>query len=277
MATVCARPSIISSRSSPSAPTTTTTINTINTTRRGVPAPVPNKHLPSCPTGPRPKPEQLVTPPESPKSPDNAHETSSLLSSPSQYERLSDSLPIHALTASELHAALNHIATQPLPDPKDVFPWLHGLHPENHLQLSFFAPRKRYARRSPRCLRSITIVKAGGDLSHSRLKGAVAPEEILLTTKTGQDVAQFVDADPRDGFCVRNFHIQTAKMATVSDIVVYGDEKTSEEEIKRLANRIARAQRAWRNRDKDADKDHPVFSTFVLSGSSYSPSVSLKC
>lgn len=261
MATVCARPSLLSSRSS--TPTDTTSINT---TLRGVPAPVPNKHLPSCPTGPRPTSQQLATPPESPRSAHAVLETSSLLSSPKNYARLSDGLPVYALTAKQLHDALDHIATQPLPEPQEVFPWLHGLHPDNNLQLTFFAPKKRYIRRAPRGIRGITIVKAGGDLSHSRLKGAIAPDELLLSTRTGEEVAQFLDADPRDGFSVRNFQIQAAKMATVSDIVVYGDERTPKEEVKRLANRIARAQRAWRNKDKDPSSDSPQFNTYVLRG-----------
>lgn len=258
--TVCARPALMHSRSSTPASATTTT------STRGTLAPVPNKHLPSCPTGPRPKSQQLVTPPQSPQSSYAVIETSSLLSSPHDYPKLSDSLPIYALTAKELHAALEHIASQPLPDPKEVFPWLHGLHPENHLQNAFFAPRRRTPRRAPACIRSITIVKAGGDLTHSRLKGAVSPEELLLGTRTGEEVAAFLDIDPRDGFSVRNFQIQAAKLATVSDIVVYGDDRTPREEVKRLANRIAKAQRAWRKKERDAGDNQPVFSTYVLRG-----------
>jgi len=175
-------------------------------------------------------------------------------------------LPIYALTGDDLHAALKHVASQPLPDPKEVFPWLHGLHPENSLQLTYFTPRKRCSRRAPRCIRSITIVKVGGDLSHSRLKGAVAPEELLLATRSGEEVAAFLDVDPRDGFSVRNFQIQAAKLATVSDIVVYGDEQTPKDEVKRLAIRIAKAQKAWRKKDNEAGIEPTIFSTFVLRG-----------
>lgn len=260
MATVCARPALISRSSSPGA------VPGLNTSIRGTPAAVPNKHIPSCPTGPRPKSQQLATPPESPRSPHAVIEASSLLSSPNSYLKLSDSPPIYALTGKELHAALEHVASQPLPDPAEVFPWLHGLHPENNLQLTFFAPKKRSPRRAPRCIRGITIVKAGGDLTHSKLKGALAPEELLLSTRSGEEVSLFLDSDPREGFSVRNFQIQAAKMASVSDIVVYGDEKTPKEVVKRLATRIAKAQKAWRTKDKNALKDHPIFSTFVLRG-----------
>ncbi|KAL1303452.1 hypothetical protein AAFC00_006840 [Neodothiora populina] len=259
MATVCARPSLITSRSS-----TPTDIQSINSSSRGVPVPIPNKHLPACPTGPQPKSHQLATPPESPRRSRSIIETSSLLSSPNDYPKLSDSLSIYALTGKELHDALDHIAAQPLPDPKEVFPWLHGLHPDNNIQLAFFAPKKRSSRRAPRCMRGITIVKTGGDLTHSRLKGAIAPNELLLATRTGEEVAQFLDVDPRDGFSVRNFQIQAAKMATVSDIVVYSDETTPKEEVKQLAIKIAKAQKAWRNKNRENGTEQPTFSTFVL-------------
>lgn len=227
---------------------------------------MPNKHLPSCPSGPRPKSLQLATPPESPRSANAILDISSLLSPASAYPRVNDSPPIYALTGEELHAALEHMASQPLPDPHHVFPWLHGLHPDNTLQLTFFTSGKKTPRRAPRCLRGITIVKVGGDLSHSRLKGAIAPDELLLVTNTGAEVATFLDVDPREGFSVRNFQIQAAKLATASDIIVYGDDKTPKEDVKQLATVIARAQRAWREKDKEAGVERPRFSTFVLRG-----------
>ena len=67
-------------------------------------------------------------------------------------------------------------------------------------------------------------------------------------------------------FSVRNFQIQAAKMATVSDVVVYGDDKTPREEVRRLAERIARAQRSWREKDKELGTERPLFSTFILQG-----------
>ena len=79
-------------------------------------------------------------------------------------------------------------------------------------------------------------------------------------------MAMFLEIDPREGFSVRNFQIQSAKLATVSDIVVYGDDMTPREDVKRLANKIARAQKSWRNKDKHHGHELPVFSTFVLRG-----------
>jgi dual specificity MAP kinase phosphatase len=261
MTTLCAPPAPFSTRSPSPAPSLS-----INTSVRGTPVPVPNKHLPICSPGPRPQSRQLATPPASPASSHPFQEHTSLLYPPEAYSKLSSRPPVYRISGDELNAAIHHIASQPLPDPKQVFPWLHGLHAENSLQLAFFIARKKSLRRTPRCIRSLTIVKANGELSHSRLKGAIAPEEALMALRNGEELAQFLDLDPKDGFSVRNFHIQAAKMATVSDIVVYRDSKTSLEDVKKLADRISRAQRAWREREKEAGVERPLFSTFVLEG-----------
>jgi dual specificity MAP kinase phosphatase len=106
-------------------------------------------------------------------------------------------------------------------------------------------------------LRGITIVKAGGDLSCSRLKGAIAPEEFLLQDLAG---AVFREVDPKEGFSVRNFQIQAAKSAMVSDIVVYGED---EFEVQRLARDVLAAQQSWR--ETHVEKGHELlkYNTFV--------------
>ncbi|KAI9694116.1 MAG: tyrosine/serine/threonine protein phosphatase pps1 [Bathelium mastoideum] len=254
----------------------------LNTSSRGTPAAVPNKHIPICSPGPRPvgRPD---TPPASPPSANSIIETSSLLYPPTEYPILSHDPPTYAITASGLAAALDHIATQPLPDPRQVFPWLHGLHADNQIQLAFFTARRKSLRRAPRCIRGITLVKAGGDLSAAKLKGAIAPQELLhcvgrpgsSSSPTNSEIleeeedeellANFLDIDPRDGFGVRNFQIQACKMATVSDIVVYGDAGTSREEVQALGRRVASAQRAWRERSETVSgAGEHVFSTFVV-------------
>ncbi|QIW98942.1 hypothetical protein AMS68_004460 [Peltaster fructicola] len=240
----------------------------INTSQRGTPSTVPNKHLPYCSPGPRPSTRQLDTPPASPPVPSQLIETNSLTYPPTAYQKLRDEPPIYAITAAELSAALDHLATQPLPSPKQVFPWMHGLHGENQLQLAFFTARKKSLRRTPRCIRGITIVKAGGDLSHSKIKGAIGPDEILqtctaTTDKSGGNDSGFLDVDPREGFSVRNFQIQAGKMATVSDIVVYGDLKTSKKDVVELAHRVSRAQASWLKK-MDSPKSERMFNTFVL-------------
>lgn len=232
---------------------------------------MPNKHLPdTCSPGPTPtklqQQQQLETPPESPGN-QQVVDTPSLLVEADKYSKISDSPPVYALTAKELHEALEHTATRPLPDTKSVFPWLHGLHPDNNIQLTYFSARnKKQYRRAPRTLRGITVVKAGGDLSHSKLRGAIAPDELLLATKTGEQISTFLDVDPRDGFSIRNFQIQAVKMATMSDIVIYADDKTSKTVLNKLASIIARAQKVWREKDRDNDAEVPQFHTYVVTG-----------
>ncbi|EDN93732.1 hypothetical protein SS1G_09599 [Sclerotinia sclerotiorum 1980 UF-70] len=199
------------------------------------PIPIPNKHLPVCPTGPAPA-EKPDTPPHSPPTKELSLPQRSLLYPPVNYKsRYVDSSIIYEIDAAGVTAALEHLASQPLPDPSQVFPWFHGLHPCNHVQQAFFIQRRRTLRRTPKCIRGITIVKAGGDLTCSRLKGAITPDEFLKFGST----TQFQEVDPKDGFSVRNFHIQAAKSAMVSDIIVYGDDPLIVEE---MARQIAAAQ-----------------------------------
>ncbi|KAL2221839.1 hypothetical protein M432DRAFT_600609 [Thermoascus aurantiacus ATCC 26904] len=231
--------------------------------RPRTPTPIPNKHLPICPTGAACAPGNsngCVTPPISPRSKSGSSvQPSSLLYPPDNFRQLCNSPPIYSIDISALAAALDHLARQPLPEPKQVFPWLHGLHPENHIQLAFFVNRKRSLRRPPKCWRGLTIVKAGGDLTKSRLKGAVSPEEVLAPSGT-----EFLQADPPEGFSVRNFQIQTAKLASLSDIVVYGEDGMGEMELISLAERFAIAQQDWRIK-YDPGQETPLFNTFILS------------
>ncbi len=225
--------------------------------------PIPNKHLPHCPTGPAPSSQRRVptTPPGSPPSKHSGCQMFSLLNPATTHTKVSDSPPVYSITASTLAKALDCLATQHFPDPKQVFPWLHGLHPENRIQLAYFFPRRK-SLNAPRCFRGLTIVKVG-DLSKSRLKGALDVEE-LLSPQAEEDSA-FVDIDPRDGFSVRNFHIQAAKMARVSDIVVYGDDESTPESILSVAKRIAVAQMAWTEKSSPKEREASDFNTFVVS------------
>lgn len=267
MATICAtRPAPI-----PEQRAATPSQLSINTSQAGTPRAIPHKHIPYCSPGPRPASRQLDTPPASPPSPSQLVEISSLTHPPHGFEKISNDPPIYAITADKLSQAIDHLATQPLPTAQQVFPWLHGLHADNQMQLAFFIARKKALRRTPKCLRGLTIVKAGGDLSHSKLKGAIAPEEILAPLQAAKDkkseeLAEFLESDPRDGFSVRNFQIQACKIATVSDIVVYRDNKTPKEEAERLARRIARAQNAWQRKTEGLHFGHRPFNTFVVSG-----------
>lgn len=227
--------------------------------------PIPNKHIPYCSPGPVPSTlgRTPATPPASPPTKQVSIQNFSCLYPADTFPKVVDSPPVYSLDAAGLAQALSNAASQPLPDPKLVFPWLHGLHPENQIQLTFFNSRRKALRKTPKNIRGITIVKAGGDLTKSRLKGAIAVIELMSLTGVRDPV--FYDVDPKDGFSVRNFHIQVAKMAMVSDIVVYGDENTSTEGLHSLAKRISRAQIAYREKSDTGGPENTVYNTFVIS------------
>ncbi|RSM14114.1 hypothetical protein CDV31_005576 [Fusarium ambrosium] len=217
--------------------------------------PVPNKHIPICPTGPA-RPDEPDTPPPSPPSHDRLRQISALYPLDDLSRLESGELSIFELDAPKVAEALDVASRQPLPDPSLVFPWFHGLHPQNHVQQSFFAARRRALRRTPSCLRTVTVVKADGDLTCARLKGAIAPNEIL---QTGNN-PDFIEADPREGFSVRNFQIQTIKSAVMSDIIVYGRDLTK---TRKLAWDIAGAQKRWREKHEALGACLPEYNTFV--------------
>lgn len=215
---------------------------------------VPNKYIPVCPPGP---PGASTTPSPSPP-PGGANRSRQSILFPSEnYSRVKrDSVVLHFIDPAGVAAAIDYIARQPLPDPSLVFPWYHGLHPGNHMQQSFFSQRRRTTRKTPCCLRGLTIVKANGQLHKSRLKGAIAPSEFL---QTGAN-ADFLDVDPTEGFSVRNFQIQTAKTAMTSDIIVYGDVDAT---VQAMGWTIATAQQNWRKKHDSEDNTLPVYNTFV--------------
>ena len=104
-------------------------------------------------------------------------------------------------------------------------------------------------------------------MTKARLKGAISPQEVLDLTK--RDNAEFLEVDPQEGFSVRNFQIQAAKMAMVSDVVVYGDVSVNDEDVLDLAKKIATAQGTWRVKNRFVDdEDAPNYNTFVLSSTS---------
>lgn len=70
-------------------------------------------------------------------------------------------------------------------------------------------------------------------------------------------------ADPPEGFSVRNFQIQTAKLAAMSDIVVYAEDGASRSELLALAEDFAFAQQAWRMKH-DSTQERPSYNTFVV-------------
>ena len=91
----------------------------------------------------------------------------------------------------------------------------------------------------------------------------------MLPSSDDNSPVSFLEIDPKDGFSVRNFQIQACKMATVSDIVVYGDGNTSREEVMKLAKTISQAQEAWKEKQADCGCETNKVHTFVVSGTSF--------
>ncbi|CAI4212724.1 unnamed protein product [Parascedosporium putredinis] len=227
---------------------------------QSVPA-VPNKHIPACPPGPIPPIDDnadLETGRSSPVPESHGSTTqASLLYPPRNSSCIkSDGLSVYSLSAADVAASLTYSACQPLPNPADVFPWLHGIHPHNHIQQTFFTARQSSSVSIPQCLRGVTIVKADGDLTISRLKGAISPTEIIQLGTP----AEFLDIDPREGFSVRNFHIQVVKLATTSDIVVYGEDAVA---VTKIGWEIAEAQHRWRLAHEEPEQPLAEYNTFI--------------
>ncbi|PHH81116.1 hypothetical protein CDD80_2101 [Ophiocordyceps camponoti-rufipedis] len=72
--------------------------------------------------------------------------------------------------------------------------------------------------------------------------------------------SKFIEADPVDGFSVRNFQIQAAKVAFTSDLVVYGDDPV---EARRVSWDLAAAQFQWREQHASQGHSLPRYNTFL--------------
>jgi dual specificity MAP kinase phosphatase len=88
------------------------------------------------------------------------------------------------------------------------------------------------------------------------------PEILGRATRDGH----FLDVDPTKGICLRNFHIQTGKMALLSDVVVYSPKGGQSKEVLEIAERIAHAQRLVRIKHSLNQASIPFYNTFVLTG-----------
>jgi dual specificity MAP kinase phosphatase len=175
---------------------------------------------------------------------------------------------LYSISAAVLAEAYQQVQTQPLPPASEVFPWLHGLNPRNAGQLCFFNAQSSSARVPPINIgyRGLTVVHVPapfGCYRAGRLVGAVNHTEILGRT---QRDGHFVDPDPPKGICLRNFHIQTPKMALLSDIVVYSPRGGQSKEVLDVAEKIAQAQRLVRMKYSTNAIGTSVYNTFVVKG-----------
>jgi dual specificity MAP kinase phosphatase len=126
-----------------------------------------------------------------------------------------DPAPVYALTAEQYHRLQDTYFKFPLPN-DILFPWLHGVHGRSYQQCLFFGIRQCFVPMH----RGLTVVHADEAFpNQNRLVGSVLPNEIL----TNGPSPDFLDtAETELGINLRNFRIQVARYATISDIVVYG-------------------------------------------------------
>ncbi|KAB8294140.1 hypothetical protein EYC80_009585 [Monilinia laxa] len=204
----------------------TLSLDSINTSA-AFPIPIPNKHLPVCPTGPVPA-EQPDTPPHSPPAKELSLSQPSILYPPVNYKSRS--------------AALEHLAGQPLPDPSQVFPWFHAAadftqNPEVHSGYNHCQGRWRF------------------DLFPTERRHHTPDEFLQFGAKT-----EFQEVDPKEGFSVRNFQIQPAKSAMVSDIIVYGEDPLI---VEGVAREIAAAQQLIREAHVNQGHELSQYNTFI--------------
>jgi dual specificity MAP kinase phosphatase len=180
---------------------------------------------------------------------------------------------IYLISAAVLAEAYDQVRSQPLPPAGEVFPWLHGLNPRNAGQLCFFNAQCSATRVPPINIgyRGLTVVHVPapfGCYRPGRLLGAVNHTEILGRS---QRDGHFVDPDPSKGICLRNFHIQTPKMALLSDVVVYSPRGGNNKEVLDVAEKIAQAQRLVRMKFSTSASGTPNYSTFVVTGMLHLP------
>ncbi|OLL25931.1 Dual specificity protein phosphatase PPS1 [Neolecta irregularis DAH-3] len=185
-----------------------------------------------------------VTPPASP--PLLLKKT--VLHPPDRHPLLQASPAVRGVSASVLANAYIQSLQEPLPESNTVFPWLHGLHPHNLLQLQFLTAINTDMLNPPP-VRGLTVIHVDGP---GRLIMSFNPDDIL---QKDQDL--FLDVDPVKGVGLRNFNIQHVKWATVSDIVVYGRSKNA---VMAVAARLSAAQAQWKNDHNSA----LTYSTFVV-------------
>ena len=160
--------------------------------------------------------------------------------------------PIYAISAAELNDLYTATLSQTMPDADLLFPWLHGLNPQNRDQCAFFdqgSQQPNHQKRPPLSTttscptlhhripyRSLTIVQTSSRPSAPLyLKGAVPFGSVV--GRLG-----FLNLDPPTGICLRNFHIQAAKCATLGDFVVYADDNALATSME-IAQTISAAQK----------------------------------
>ncbi|KAI7878878.1 hypothetical protein K492DRAFT_238275 [Lichtheimia hyalospora FSU 10163] len=143
---------------------------------------------------------------------------------------------VHMITAEQYAELYTTYMSTPLPN-DILFPWLHGVDGQYYLQNLFFGVDQVEIPRH----RGFMIVHADSmNPHHARIIHSVLPHEILDNATS--DDTSFVDTSRGPNVHLRNFKIQVARYATISDIVVYGCDAHA------VATRIANAQTKLREK-----------------------------
>ncbi|CAG8738161.1 5879_t:CDS:2, partial [Acaulospora morrowiae] len=163
--------------------------------------------------------------------------------------------PIRALTASQYYLIHEAYYSTPLPN-NILFPWLHGVDGTNLQQNKFFDIHECSVPEH----RGVTVVQAEEGTLKCQLVGSVYPSDILgqNCTEDGQTVRGFLKVSDGEGINLRNFKIQVAKYATLSDIIVYGEDGGLSENVLEIAKQAAWAQQIFR-KDKPNLMEYEVF------------------
>ncbi|CAG8591254.1 1243_t:CDS:2 [Ambispora gerdemannii] len=204
-------------------------------------------------------PASPFTPPLSPPT----HLPSSPLAarspSPSVYDAfplVCEDPPIRALTSSQYYLINEAYYTNPLPN-DILFPWLHGVDGTNHQQNMFFNVKNCKVPEH----RGLTIVQAEENSLKSQLVGSVYPSDILNHPPNEDENAfrGFLNIQEEDAINLRNFKIQVAKYATLSDVVVYGEHGLNDQ-VLQIAKQVAWAQQVMREERPNGIE----YETFVI-------------
>ncbi|RIA98714.1 hypothetical protein C1645_749074 [Glomus cerebriforme] len=201
------------------------------------------------------------TPPSSPLSPPPSSPATVRSPSPSVFDVfpfVCEDPPIRALSGSQYY--LIHEAYHSSPLPNDIlFPWLHGVDGTSPAQNSFFGIQE-----SPVPLhRGVTVVQAEEQTSKCLLVGSVYPSDIFNPPilndgdHSCHELRTFLKMNDSEGINLRNFKIQVAKYATLSDIVVYGENGLNDSVLE-IAKQAAWAQQALREENPNGI-DYEVF------------------
>lgn len=208
---------------------------------------------------------------------------------------VSSSPLVFGITASKLASAVDNHYSSPLPEVEVLFPWLHGLHPENINQRAFLDPSRKQIERGfvnggppfsvselnptimcpPKSTRGLLVVKVGKRNTRGTIIGTAFPDEILETRPDSDELSmeeiheeypfsqylpQFLNVDPISGISLRNFQIQIAKWATVSDIVLYVSDESERDNMLGFARLISKAQRSFH----EAHPELPNYVTCIV-------------